>query len=126
MSAKFLAGITHAIVTTSKKADAETTGILAVVDLCYGPGDDHRMGQIQLIQRGDDVGWMGPQVLKMVGGRQIICPVFTGEPHDFVCRAAARAWERVKTDIVRPKYGKRYRVFAGENHQVKVVEDIAA
>jgi len=125
MSTKILAGITHALVTTSEKADAAETGVVAVVDLCYGPGDDHRMGQIQLIRRGEDLGWMGPQVLKTIAGRQIICPVFTGEPHDLVCRAAARALERVKTDIVKPKFGTRYRVFTSDNNEVKAVEDAA-
>lgn len=124
MSTKILNGVTHAIVTIPEKAVALETGVRAVVDLCYGPGDDTAICEITLMKSEDDLVWTVPHVRSSVApGHKVLVPVLKGQLLLKSCEVAARAVDRVKRDFGTPKYHTKYRVFAGDT---KAVEEIAA
>lgn len=127
MSVKLLAGVTHALVTVPAREDADRTGVRAIVDLCYGPGDDTAIGQIYLSKNIDgEMAWNVPHTQMLYKGQCINKPVFRGELLVMLCAAAAKAVDHIRTELGKPEYGKRYRVYSGGNGKAKVEEDIAA
>lgn len=128
MSIRLLVAVTHILVTIPNKDDALATGVRATVDLCFGPGDDSAISQVQLVKRDDDLAWEVPHVPYRRGNsHKCMVPVFRGRLLEEVCEMAARAVEHIKRDLGIPQYGMRYRVFVADN-QVKVVveESLAA
>lgn len=121
---RLLAGITHAIVDVSSKSDAHESGVVADVELCYGPGDDTSICHIQYVRSATGpLVWKVPHVMVTENGVVKSKPVFRGELLEQLCQVAARALDRIKQEYGRPQYGARYRV--ADNKAVLVQEQAA-
>lgn len=109
---KVLTGMTHAIVRTNTKADAELTKIYAYVDLCFGPGDENALCNIAYKQNGAGHPEFTPPVTAVVkDGKKVIVPLVTGQVATKILLAATAALDRVKA-AKGLKYGKSFKVFA--------------
>ena len=108
---KLLGGVTHVIVEVPSRSDSDRSGVVALVNLCFGPGDDAGIAHIQAIRgKEHSLIWRVPHVEVWKDGKRELQPVFRGELMHQVCAAAARALDRIKRDIGRPQYGKKYRI----------------
>ena len=117
-----LSGLTHAVVSVSKREDSEASGIRASVSLCFGPGDDTAIANIHYVKGTDGMQWLVPHVDTVLDGRPVKSPVFRGELLAKICQVAARALERVKEHVGTPAWGVSYRVFSATDNTVKVEE----
>jgi hypothetical protein len=117
-----LKGMTHALVLVPSKPDSEASGIRASVSLCWGPGDDTAITNINYVRGTDGPLWTVPHVDVVEDGRHVKSPVFRGELLESLCQTAARALEQVKTHCGAPHWGARYRVFGTSDGTTKVEE----
>jgi hypothetical protein len=108
---RLLAGITHAIVEVPSRNDSHKSGVVAEVELCFGPGDDTSICHIQYVRglTGTPV-WRVPHIPVVKDNATQLHPVFRGELMEQICNVAARALDRIKEVFGRPEYGLRYRV----------------
>ena|ERR1035438_1184981 len=118
--ASILTGITHAIVTVPSRADSQASGVRASVALCYGPGDDNAITNINLLHSSGGSSWNVPHIQEIRDGKWIWVPVFRGEVLEQVSDTAARALERVKEQIGKPQWNTSYRVFGTPDGTSKV------
>jgi hypothetical protein len=111
---RILTGLTHAIIKTPTKTSANKSGIYALVDLFYGPGDDNAIRGIAWKKTGDrQYAFQVPTIKAMVEeDNWVNIPVFTGEIATDLIRQAARSMDAVKKSINHFEYGKTYRVDA--------------
>lgn len=121
---RLLVGITHAIVDVPAREDARQSGVVAEVELCFGPGDDTSICHIQYVRTDGAFSWRVPHVPVVKDGRQTMHPVFRGELMAQLCNVAARALDRIKQDFGKPEYGVRYRV--ADNKAVRATAEAAA
>lgn len=105
-----LSGISHAIVTVPSREDSAQSGVVASVELCFGD-DQTSIAHVHRARGVDNrLVWNVPHVQIVKDGRQQMSPVFRGKLLVQLCTVAERALERIKKDVGRPEYGKRYRV----------------
>lgn len=121
---KFLPGVTHALVVTStNKEDMDKMhGIMANVNLCFGPGDEHALCSIGIKKMEGPVTGLTahiPKTARITNGKTTYEPTLTGKLADEAKLLALTAFDRVKQSHGL-KFGKRYRVIAN------AVEEIGA
>lgn len=108
---KLLSGITHAIVSVPTKQDAKVSGTFAMVDLCFGPGDDTSLSGFRYTRDEDGKSmWQGPMIEVIRDGRRVVLPVFKGDLLLETTRLASAAVARIKKDLGQPAWGTRYRI----------------
>lgn len=119
---KFFPGVTHAIVSTVyDKIDMDSMkGVLAFVEVCFGPGDDSSLCRI-LIKKMDGptagVTAHVPNAICLHGGKKEWLPIAKGAVADELKMLALIAFDRVKS-AYGLKFNKTFRVLA------KSVEEI--
>jgi hypothetical protein len=107
MAAKLLKGITHCILIMPKdKAVAEKNGVYAFLFLCFGPGDEDAIAQVHLTKVNDRFAWRSPHTT--VGRKSV--PVFKGQLATEITLIAQEAYELVKKQFGKVRYGRKYRI----------------
>jgi hypothetical protein len=110
--ARLLSGVTHAIVIVPTSADARANNTFAIVDLCFGPGDDTCIAGIRYTR--DAAGqtmWQVPMVEVVRHGRRTSLPVLKGKLLVEATKLASTAVARIKKDLGGSGWGKRYQVY---------------
>jgi hypothetical protein len=117
-----LKGITHVIIQTAQSLQiAKETGVYAIAELCFGPGDQNTIAQVEYkqLKDGKSMSWQLPVKTVERDGKNVQLPIFTGELMLELSNLAAQAMARIKKELEPPKTnGKTYRVTK------KKVEDI--
>jgi hypothetical protein len=120
---RLLKSITHALVVMTKDKDlAAKIGIHGILFLCFGPEEGNSIAQIHLVKSGDRFSWRPPYVDVTVDGKQKKLPVFKGQVAEEISQWAQDAYDAIKKDFGRAKYGKRYRVANGKAYDETPVE----
>jgi hypothetical protein len=101
--------VTHAIVHIPKESDAKQSGVMAVVDLCFGQGDNAISG-IRYVKSDGRMAWHAPMIQVLRDGAWISLPVFKGELLVEVCKLASQAVARIKKQFGSPAWNKQYLV----------------
>lgn len=116
---KVLAGMTHAIVRTTSKEDAQQSKVFAYVDLCFGPGDENAICNIAYKLNGSTPEFTPPVTAVIKNGKKVLIPLVTGQVATTILVAATRAIDRVKS-AKGFKYGREYKVFSNNVEEVLV------
>lgn len=121
---KIFPGVTHGIVRTVQNTDdmKAMNGIMAFVDLCFGPGDNHAIKFIAIKKMEGPVTGLTAHIPKTVlikDGTKTYAPLLEGKPADEAKMLALVAFDKVKS-AYGLKFNKTYRVLA------KAVEEVHA
>lgn len=115
----FLAGVTHAVVTTTSEADAKESGIYAYVELCFGLNGDNSISAIPYIKISKNTfGAQSPKVKIKFRGKEVERPVFTGAVGEKICVMCNNNMEIVKRVVGKYEYEKRYKVMSGRAEEI--------
>lgn len=104
---KHLTGITHALVSIPKEDDAKRSGVMAVVDLCFGQGDTAIAG-LRYVKDDGRMSWHSPMIQLLRNNSWVNLPVFKGEILLEICKLASQAVTRVKKQFGRPAWDHQY------------------
>jgi hypothetical protein len=108
---KLLAGYTHMIVRTLTTQDSDISGVVAYVDICYGPGDDSSLANIPWRKLGPkQVGFASPTAVIAREGKKVAVPVFKGRLNEEICALCAQSIDTIKKQFGTLKSGHTYHV----------------
>lgn len=84
----------------------------ALVDLCFGPGDDTALTGFRYSRTAEGQAmWVGPMFDVVRSGRIVSLPVFKGDLLVETTKLASKAVSRIKKELGESAWGKRYHVF---------------
>lgn len=111
---KYLPGVTHTIITTAKNQDDMTSmkGMMAHVDLCFGPGDEHGIHGIGIRKMEGPVTGLTAHIPKtpmITTGKTTYTPVLSGKLAEEAKLLALVAFDRIK-QVKGLKFGQKYRI----------------
>jgi hypothetical protein len=108
---RLLSGITHALVSVPTLQDAKASGTYALVDLCFGPGDDTALSGFRYSRNEDNkMMWQVPMYEVIRNGHRVLLPIFKGALLIETTKLASQSVARIKRDLGEAAWGKRYRV----------------
>lgn len=108
---RLLLGVTHALVSVPTREESKRTSTFALVDLCFGPGDDTAISGLRYVRNQDgQMAWQGPMFTYIANGHDCLQPVLKGTLLVDVVTLASQALNRIKKDLGAPAWGTQYRI----------------